>query len=80
MSYTTTSITTSLLEEIKKALQSLSYGSIEIYVHDKTVTQISIRSIKKTSFHLPNSQNGKNNSYVHQNGSEDNIEVLTIKK
>lgn len=38
-----------LLEEIKKALQKVNYGSVEIYVQDKKVTQLTIRSIQKTS-------------------------------
>ena len=38
-----------LLAEIEKALKSIDYGSVEIIVQDKTVTQITVRNIRKTS-------------------------------
>lgn len=41
-----------LLEELERALRSLEYGSVEIYVQDNTVTQITIRNIKKTSLKI----------------------------
>ncbi len=38
-----------LIDEIIKALNSVNgYGSIEIYVQDHSVTQITVRNIKKT--------------------------------
>ncbi len=38
-----------LVEEIMKALKSVEgYGSIEIYIQDRSVTQITVRNIKKT--------------------------------
>lgn len=38
-----------LLDEIVKALKSVEgYGSIEIYVQDHSVTQITVRNIRKT--------------------------------
>lgn len=79
MSYSTQKISITLLDEIKKALQSVSYGSIEIYVNDKTVTQISIRSIKKTSFTIEKSTSS-NGKFSHPSGTNEKIEVLTIKK
>lgn len=42
-----------LIEEIVKALKSVGgYGSIEIYVQDHSVTQITVRNIKKTKHTL----------------------------
>lgn len=38
-----------LISEIKNALRSVKYGSVEIIVQDSTVTQITVRNIKKTS-------------------------------
>ena len=39
-----------MIEEIKQALKSVErYGSVEIYVQDDKVTQITVRSIRKTS-------------------------------
>ena len=48
--YSTQNISPILLEEIKQALRSVSpYGSVEVYVQDNMVTQITVRSIKKTN-------------------------------
>jgi|GEM_PF-3513155 len=39
-----------LMTDIKEAIQSVkSYGSIELYVQDGVVTQITVRNIKKTA-------------------------------
>lgn len=38
-----------LIEELTSALSNMSYGSIELIVQDKIVTQITVRNIKKTS-------------------------------
>ncbi len=38
-----------LIEELDHALQMVkAYGSVEIYVQNSTVTQITVRNIKKT--------------------------------
>jgi hypothetical protein len=48
--YSTVRISPKLLEEIKAALKSIkSYGSVELYVQKNTVTQITVRNIKKTN-------------------------------
>ena len=41
-----------LLQEIENALGRVDFGSVEIIVQDKKVTQISVRSIKKTSIDI----------------------------
>ena len=47
--YSTVSVSKDLMEEIIQALQSVSnYGSLEIYVQNNMVTQITVRNIKKT--------------------------------
>jgi len=38
-----------LLLEIKKALESIEYGSLEVIVQSGIVTQITVRNITKTS-------------------------------
>lgn len=38
-----------LISEIYNALKSVNFGSVEIFVQDKIVTQITVRNIKKTS-------------------------------
>jgi len=48
--YSTQNISESLIVEIKSALQSVkTYGSIEIYIQNGVVTQITVRNIKKTN-------------------------------
>ncbi|OGY18633.1 MAG: hypothetical protein A2900_02750 [Candidatus Chisholmbacteria bacterium RIFCSPLOWO2_01_FULL_50_28] len=48
--YSTKRITRSLIEEVSRALKSIdAYGSVEIYVQNSTVTQITVRNIKKTN-------------------------------
>ncbi len=42
-----------LVEDILRALRSVNgYGSIEIYIQDHSVTQITVRNIKKTKHFL----------------------------
>lgn len=45
-----------LLSEIEQALDAITFGSVEIYVQDKQVTQITVRNIKKTSVSLKTEQ------------------------
>lgn len=92
MSYSTQKITSSLIEELKKALHKVRYGSIEIFVQDNVVTQITVRNIKKTSYKLTSSEREnvnsnpilkvKNAQRTHITGaiSASKIRVLTIKK
>jgi len=51
--YSTKKITQDLVEEIKQALKNVrGWGSVEIYVQDYKVTQITERNIKKTSHNI----------------------------
>jgi hypothetical protein len=50
LTYSTKKITQQLLDDLKTALKSIdSYGSVEVYVQDSIVTQISVRNIRKTN-------------------------------
>lgn len=43
-----------LIEEIERALTLIkSYGSMELYVQDGVVTQVTVRNIKKTKLEIP---------------------------
>lgn len=54
--YSTRRISKPLLSEVSKALRSIdAYGSVELYVQNSTVTQITVRNIIKT--------NGINNTH-----------------
>lgn len=47
--YSNVSVSQGLIDEITHALKSItSYGSLEIYVQNGMVTQITVRNIKKT--------------------------------
>lgn len=54
-----------LLAEIKEALKSVSYGSIEIFVQNKVVTQITVRNIKKTSVEIDEPSEDAHSHEVH---------------
>jgi len=43
-----------LIIEIEKALSSINFGSVELYVQNNIVTQITIRKIQKTSVEIGN--------------------------
>jgi len=47
--YSVKKISSTLLLDLKKSLRSVNdYGSVEIFVQDGVVTQITVRNIKKT--------------------------------
>jgi len=50
--YSTQEISPTLIDEIKDALKGLSYGSVEIYIVNNEVTQITKRLIRKTNNNL----------------------------
>lgn len=45
--YSTREDDNSLLDQIKKALENIKWGSIEIFIQDSMVVQITERNIKK---------------------------------
>jgi len=48
--YSTKRISKKLITDIAQALKSVdAYGSVELYVQDSNVTQITVRNIKKTN-------------------------------
>lgn len=86
MSYSTQKVTITLLDEIKRALHRVAFGSIEIFVQDNIVTQITVRNIKKTRYKLNGNEkkNGKPfPAHAHvasRKANRANIQVLTIDK
>lgn len=60
-----TRIPSSLLEELERSLVNMSFGSIEIYVNDGVVTQITVRNIKKTSVGIRKSIISKTKNGIH---------------
>ena len=53
-----------LLAEIKAALESVKYGSIEIFVQNKVVTQIIVRNIHKTSMDIEKQETHSVTSHI----------------
>ncbi len=48
--YSSQKITRQLIAEIKDAIKNVGrYGSVELYIQDGAVTQITVRRIKKTN-------------------------------
>ena len=41
-----------LINEVQKALEDVLFGSVELYVQNGKVTQITVRNIKKTGISL----------------------------
>lgn len=55
--YSTKRVSDNLLEEIKQALKNIrGWGSVEIYVQNYKVTQLTERNIKKTNHYLDKSK------------------------
>jgi hypothetical protein len=70
-----------LIKEINSALKNLMCGSIEIYVQDNVVTQITVKNIKKTRVSTREEtdtlENGKNEQKVLTNKKHKYINVYT---
>ena len=43
-----------LADELLELLETITYGSLEVYVQDRVVTQITVRNIKKTKVEIKN--------------------------
>jgi len=56
-----------LISEIKNALKSVKYGSVEIFVQDNRVTQITVRNIKKTSVGIHDEESPTENNPFKSN-------------
>lgn len=56
--YSNITVSQGLIDEITHALKSIAgYGSLEIFVQNGTVTQITVRNIKKTIGLVANKNN-----------------------
>jgi len=67
--YSTKRVTKELLNDLVVALKSIdSYGSVEIFVNDSTVTQITVRNIKKTGSNGISVKAKAKNGHAHENG------------
>ncbi|PIR80191.1 MAG: hypothetical protein COU25_01485 [Candidatus Levybacteria bacterium CG10_big_fil_rev_8_21_14_0_10_35_13] len=53
-----------VINEVEKALDDILFGSVELYVQEGKVTQITIRHIKKTGVGAGNT-NGHSQKHVH---------------
>lgn len=73
--------TPQLISEINHALDNLNWGSVEIYVQNDVVTQITVKNIKKTSVSSKTerilSQNSNGNKKPLTNRNQNNINDIT---
>ena len=77
-----------LLDEIRNVLKSVSFGSVEIYVQNSKVTQLTVRKIVKTKYDIdeeepqedPQTISLKTIQINHKQSSEAQNRVLTKKK
>ena len=69
--------TAQLVDEINSAFKDLMWGSVEIYVQDNVVTQITVKNIKKTRVSTRDEskrlENSKNEKQVLTNRKHTNI-------
>ena len=56
-----------LITEIHNALKNVRFGSVEIFVQDSVVTQITVRNIKKTSVGIDRSNLDSDTSSDYKN-------------
>jgi hypothetical protein len=69
--YSTKKLSEFALQEIASTLTGLEYGSVEIFVHDNRISQITKREIKKT----PNQNPQYNNSIsIKKEGSKSSLD------
>ena len=57
-----------IYDEIKRTIESLNFGSVEVIVQDGEVTQISTRIIKKTKLKSQDQDNVRNIQRSRKNG------------
>jgi len=67
-----------LMEEIKKVLKTVSYGSVEIYVQDSKVTQMTVRKIVKTRYNLNEDENLVPEKTLKDTLAKSGIDLKTI--
>ena len=70
ISHSTKQISSNIAVEITKALKNIRWGSIEIYVQDSQVVQITERNIKKVNgSSSDNTKERIKKHVIHKNGS-----------
>ena len=67
-----------LMEEIKKVLKSVSYGSVEIYVQNSKVTQMTVRKIVKTKYNIEEDESLIPQDLLKHRLSKSGIDLKTI--
>lgn len=80
----TNQIPNHLLSEITTALESVKYGSIEIFIQNKVITQITVRNIHKTSVDIEKEEGSvathvQSVSHSHSSLSQTTIQRNSVK-
>ncbi len=80
----TNQIPNHLLSEITAALESVKYGSIEIFIQNKVITQITVRNIHKTSVEIEKEEGSVSThvqsiSHSHSSQTQTTIQRNSVK-
>ncbi len=76
----TTQIPNHLLAEITTALESVKFGSIEIFIQNKVITQITVRNIHKTSVEIEKEESQVSTSIQSISHSHNSQTQTTIQR
>ena len=64
-----------IISEIQKALDDIVFGSVELYVQNRKVTQITVRHIKKTNVEMEKTPQADSQSEVNLNSDKVGVKI-----
>ncbi len=64
-----------IISEIQKALDDIIFGSVELYVQNRKVTQITVRHIKKTNVEMEKTPQADPQSEVNLNSDKVGVKI-----
>ena len=64
-----------IISEIQKALDDIVFGSVELYVQNRKVTQITVRHIKKTNVEMEKTPQDDSQSEVNLNSDKVGVKI-----
>ncbi len=64
-----------IISEIQKALDDMVFGSVELYVQNRKVTQITVRHIKKTNVGMEKTPQAGPQSEVNLNSDKVGVKI-----
>lgn len=64
-----------IISEIQKALDDMVFGSVELYVQNRKVTQITVRHIKKTNVEMEKAPQANSQSEINLNSGSTGVKI-----